>query len=93
MRKTAVPSADEAIGEVFAAGDRQCALELLDAGERDVRKERCLIDLWAAGQSRMIGVHTMDLTRLRQTLENSLAELTPELRQTIARRLLDADTD
>jgi hypothetical protein len=43
--------------------------------------------------NRMFDIDFMDLSGLGQTLESSLADLPPELRQTIARRLLDADME
>ena len=93
MRKDSDLSADEAVVQMLAAGDWQCALELLEQGEGDVWHQRELIEHWRAGTSGLIDIDFRDLTRLRQTLENSLADLPPELRWTIARRLLEADTE
>ena len=84
-----VPSAAEMIVERLAAGEWQCALKLLELPEQDVWQK------WQASvhrtrPSRMLDIDFMDLSGLRQTLERSLADLPPELRFDIARRLFEA---
>ena len=90
MRK-AVPSAADMITERLAAGDWECALKLLELPEHDVWQE------WQShrgtGPKSMIDIDFTDLTRMRQTLERSLADLPPELRWKIAQQLLESDTD
>ena len=67
-------------------------MRLLELPEQDVWQE-WQSSVHRTSPSRMLDIDFMDLSRLRQTLENSLGDLPPELRQTIARRLLEADTD
>jgi hypothetical protein len=90
--RNAVPSAADMIVERLAAGEWQCALKLLELPEQDVWQER-QSSVHRTSPSRMLDIDFTDLTRLRQTLESSLADLPPELRFDIAQRLLDADTE
>jgi len=91
MRKAAVPSAAEMVIERLVAGEWECAMRLLELPQQDVWQE------WQSSTrtapNRMVDIDFTDLTRLRQTLESSLADLPPELRWKIARQLLDADTE
>jgi hypothetical protein len=88
-----VPTAAEMIVERLAAGEWQCAMQLLERRDLDARQEQQLIEHWGADPSGRIDLGVMGLTRLRQTLERSLSDLPPELRYDIARRLLEADTE
>ena len=90
---TAAPSAGQAIIGMLAAGEWQCALQLLERRDLDARQEKQLIEHWGADPNGRIDLGVMGLTRLRQTLERSLSDLPPELRYDIARRLLEADTE
>ncbi|SPE38918.1 hypothetical protein SBA6_970013 [Candidatus Sulfopaludibacter sp. SbA6] len=60
---------------MLAAGDGQCALRLLERRDPDVWQEQQLIEHWGAGPNGMIDIGFTDLTRLRQTLQSSLAGL------------------
>jgi hypothetical protein len=86
-------SVEEAVVQMLAAGDWQCALKLLEQGQGDAGHGRELIEHWRAGTNGLIDIGFRGLTRIRQTLESSLADLPPELRWTIARRMLEADTE
>ena len=88
-----VPSAAEMIVERLAAGEWQCALKLLDLQEQDVWQEWQSSVHRGTAPNRMADLDFNDLSRLRQTLERSLSDLTPELRYDIARRLFDADME
>ena len=90
MRKSAVLSAADAVVQMLAAGDWQCALELLEQEEEHLRRK--LIENWTAGRDDLIALDFTDLTQLHRTIESSLAGLAPELRWKIARKLLEANT-
>jgi hypothetical protein len=76
-----------------AAGEWQCALKLLELPEQDVWREWQSSVHRGTAPNRMLDIDFTDLTQLRQTPENSLADLQPELRYDIAQRLLAADTE
>ena len=87
MRKAAVPSPAEAIIQLLAAGEWQCALKLLELPQKDVWPT--LQSIERRGAKRVIDIDLRDLTRTRETL---VAAVPPELRWKIARQLLAADT-
>ncbi|MBZ5619283.1 MAG: hypothetical protein LAQ69_11260 [Acidobacteriia bacterium] len=91
--KAPVPSVEEAIVERLAAGDWQSALKLLEPRERDLWQERQSMEHRGRGPNRPIHIDFTDLTRLRQTLSSSLADLPPKLREKMAQQLLAADTE
>ncbi|MBZ5625193.1 MAG: hypothetical protein LAQ69_41805 [Acidobacteriia bacterium] len=91
--KAPVPSVEEAIVERLAAGEWQSALRLLEPRERDLWQERQSMEHRGRGPNAVISLGLTDLTRLRQTLRGSLAELPPELPEKIAQQLLAADTE
>ena len=75
---------------MLAAGDWECALQLLEQEEADLRRE--LIERWKASKNGLIALDLTDNTRLHRTVLSSVAELPEELRWKIARKLLEADT-
>jgi hypothetical protein len=86
------PSVDEAIIERLVAGEWQSALRLLEEPSELARWQ----EQQSNGRSRRdpngrIDFGLTGLTRLRQTLSVSLADLPPELRFDIAQQLLAAD--
>jgi hypothetical protein len=88
----AAPSVDEAIIERLVAGEWQSALKLLaEPQEQDVWQEQQSMGRSDRGPTGRIGFALTGLTRLRQTLSVSLADLPAELRFDIAQRLLAAD--
>ena len=96
LRKITTPSVAQLVVWRLAAGDWQSALTLLDGREWDVWLERYLIEQRSVGPNGpndIFAAGFTDLTRLRQSLADSLADLAPELRWTIARRLLTAGTN
>jgi hypothetical protein len=83
---------DEAFLERLVAGEWQSALKLLEEPrEQDVWQEQQSTGRSGRGPTGRIDFALTGLTRLRQTLSVSLADLVPELRFDIARRLLAAD--
>ncbi len=93
MRTDAAPSATEAVAQMLAAGDWECALSFLDRGAFDTRQQRQLIEHWTSGPRALIDLDTTDLTRMRQTFDGSLGHLTREQRSDIAQRLLAASIE
>jgi hypothetical protein len=93
MRKVAEPSVSDLVVWRLAAGDWQSALLLLDGREHEAWKERYVMEQRTACPNDTIPALLTDLTRLRETLERSLAGLAPGLRYEIARRLMEADTN
>jgi hypothetical protein len=82
----AVPSVEEEIFERLAAGEWQSALKLLEPRERDLWLKRQSVEPGSLRPKRV----RMDLTQMRETLDQSLGGLPPELRYDIARQLMEA---
>jgi hypothetical protein len=89
--KSAVPSAEEVVVQMLAAGDWQCALELLEQGEGDLRHQRELIDNWRAGKNGLIDLDLTDRSQLHRTIQSSLGDLPQEIESKIAEKLIEAD--
>ena len=66
MRRAAFPSAAEAIIQLLAAGEWQCALKLLERPDGDTWQELQSIEHRSA--KRVIDIDLTDLTRTREML-------------------------
>jgi hypothetical protein len=66
VRKSSVLSPEDAVIQMLAAGDWQCALELLEQGEGDLRHQRELIENWRASKNGLIDLDLTDRTQLHR---------------------------